>query len=42
MSHAFIREIEEQMLHEVTPALQALMVYLAKENNGISLYELMK
>ena len=39
MSQAFVRENEEQWLHEVPPTLQALIVYLTRENNGIRVYE---
>ena len=39
MSQAFVRESEEQWLHEVPPTLSALMVYLSRENNGIRVYE---
>lgn len=41
MSQAFIRESEEQWLHEVPPTLIALIVYLTRQNNGIRIYELM-
>ena len=39
MSQAFVRESEKQRLHDVTPTLQALIVYLTRENNGIRVYE---
>lgn len=39
MSQAFVRESEEQWLHEVQPTLNALIVYLTRENNGIRVYE---
>ncbi len=39
MSSAFVRESEEQWLHEVGPGLPALIVYLTRENNGIRVYE---
>jgi hypothetical protein len=39
MSQAFVRESEEQWLHEVAPTLAALIVYLTRENNGIRVYE---
>lgn len=39
MSQAFVRENDEQWLHEVAPTLQALIVYLTRENNGIRVYE---
>ena len=39
MSQAFVKESEEQWLHEVGPSLSALIVYLTRENNGIRVYE---
>ncbi len=39
MSQAFVKESEEQWLHDVPPTLQALIVYLTRENNGIRVYE---
>jgi len=39
MSQAFVRESEEQWLHEVAPTVNALIVYLTRENNGIRVYE---
>jgi hypothetical protein len=39
MSQAFVKEEDEQWLHEVAPALNALIVYLTRENNGIRVYE---
>lgn len=39
MSQAFVRESDEQWLHEVAPTLNALLVYLTRENNGIRVYE---
>ncbi|MBC7850973.1 MAG: hypothetical protein H7Y31_14620 [Chitinophagaceae bacterium] len=39
MSQAFVRESEEQWLHEVSPTLGALIVHLTRENNGIRVYE---
>lgn len=39
MSQAFVRESEEQWLHDVAPTLNALLVYLTRENNGIRVYE---
>ncbi|WP_153798630.1 hypothetical protein [Foetidibacter luteolus] len=39
MSQAFVRESEEQWLHEVAPTLNALVAYLTRENNGIRVYE---
>jgi hypothetical protein len=39
MSQAFVKESEEQWLHEVQPTINALIVYLTRENNGIRVYE---
>ena len=39
MSQAFVRESEEQWLHDVGPSLSALLIYLTRENNGIRVYE---
>ncbi|MEO6818254.1 MAG: hypothetical protein ABI266_09880 [Ginsengibacter sp.] len=39
MSSAFVRESEEQWLHEISPTLTALIVYLSRENNGVRVYE---
>jgi hypothetical protein len=39
MSQAFVKESEEQWLHELPPTLQALIVYLTRENNGVRVYE---
>jgi hypothetical protein len=39
MSQAFVKESEEQWLHEVSPTVNALIVYLTRENNGIRVYE---
>jgi hypothetical protein len=39
MSSAFVKENEEQWLHEVPPTLNALIVYLTRENNGIRVYQ---
>lgn len=39
MSQAFVRESEEQWLHEVQPTLNALIVYLTRENNNVRVYE---
>jgi hypothetical protein len=39
MSQAFVRESEEQWLHEVAPTVNALIVYLTRENNGVRVYE---
>ncbi len=39
MSSAFVKESEEQWLHDIQPTLNALIVYLTRENNGIRVYE---
>jgi hypothetical protein len=39
MSQAFVRESDEQWLHEVQPTVNALIVYLTRENNGVRVYE---
>lgn len=39
MSQAFVREGDDQWLNEVSPSLQALLVFLTRENNGIRVYE---
>lgn len=39
MSQAFVKESEEQWLHDVAPTLNALINYLTRENNGIRVYE---
>ena len=39
MSQAFVRESDEQWLHDVAPSMNALIVYLTRENNGIRVYE---
>lgn len=39
MSQAFVRESDEQWLHDVAPTMNALIVYLTRENNGIRVYE---
>lgn len=39
MSSAFVRERDEQWLHDIPPTLNALIVYLTRENNGIRVYE---
>ncbi len=38
MSSAFVRESEEQWLHEVQPSPEALAAYLTRENNGVRVY----
>jgi hypothetical protein len=39
MSQAFVRESDEQWLHDVSPTINALIVYLTRENNGVRVYE---
>lgn len=39
MSQAFMRERDDQWLHEVAPTLNALTIYITRENNGIPAYE---
>ena len=39
MSQAFVKEGDDQWLDEVSPTLQALIVFLTRENNGIRVYE---
>ena len=39
MSSAFVKESEEQWLHDIPPTLTALIVYLTRENNGVRVYE---
>ncbi len=39
MSQAFVKESDEQWLHEISPTVNALIVYLTRENNGIRVYE---
>ena len=39
MSQAFVKENDEQLLHDVAPTMNALIVYLTRENNGIRVYE---
>ena len=39
MSQAFVKESEEQWLHDVGPSVKSLIVYLTRENNGVRVYE---
>ena len=39
MSQAFVKESEEQWLHDIAPTINAFIVYLTRENNGIRVYE---
>jgi len=38
MSQAFVKEQDDQWLHDVPGTLQALANYLTRENNGIRVY----
>lgn len=39
MSQAFVKEGDEEWLHDIQPTLTALVAYLTRENNGIRVYE---
>ena len=39
MSQAFVKENDEEWLHDVQPTVNALIVYLTRQNNGIRVYE---
>ena len=39
MSQAFVKENDEQWLHEIAPTLTSLVLYLTRENNGIRVYQ---
>lgn len=39
MSQAFVKENEEQWLHEIPPSITALIYHLTRENNGVRVYE---
>ncbi|MEO6254997.1 MAG: hypothetical protein ABIO79_16935 [Ferruginibacter sp.] len=39
MSQAFVKEEDEQWLHDIQPTVNALVVYLTRQNNGVSVYE---
>ncbi len=39
MSQAFVKEEDEQWLHEIPGTITALVNYLTRENNGIRVYE---
>lgn len=39
MSQAFVKEEDEQWLHDVAPTLSALVNYVTRENNGVRVYE---
>ena len=39
MSQAFVREGDDQWLSDVAPTVNALVIFLTRENNGIRVYE---
>ena len=39
MSQAFVREGDDPSLSDVGPSLRALIFFLTRENNGITVYE---
>lgn len=39
MSQAFVKESDDQWLHDIPPTMTALVNYLTRENNGIRVYE---
>jgi hypothetical protein len=39
MSQAFVKEEDGQWLQDIQPTLNALIVYLTRENNGVRVYE---
>lgn len=39
MSHAFVKEGDDQWLHDIQPTMNALIHYLTRENGGIRVYE---
>ena len=39
MSQAFIKEEDDQWLHEIPGTVNALINYLTRENNGVRVYE---
>jgi len=39
MSQAFVREGDDQWLSDIGPSLRALIVFLTRENNGITVHE---
>lgn len=40
MSQAFVKEDDEQWLHDISPTMPALVNYLTRQNNGIRVYSL--
>ena len=39
MSQAFVKESDDQWLHDIGPGMNALILFLTRENNGIRVYE---
>jgi len=39
MNQAFVKEEDDQWLHEIPGTITALINYLTRENNGIRVYE---
>lgn len=39
MSRAFTKEGDDQWLEDISPTMNALVVFLTRENNGIAVYE---
>ena len=39
MSRGFVKEYEDQWLHEIAPTLNTLLKFLTNENNGFRVYE---
>jgi hypothetical protein len=39
MSQAFVREGDDQWLEDVGPSLNALIIFLTRDNNGVRVYE---
>ena len=38
MSRAFMKESDDQWLSDIAPTLNALIYFLARENNGVKVY----
>ena len=39
MSRGFVKEYEDEWLHEIAPTMNALVQHLTRESNGIRVYE---
>lgn len=39
MSQAFVREGDDQWLSDIAPTMNALILFLTRENNGVRVYE---